>query len=780
MYCKNCNKLYSSEKKFCPQCGQPLEDELNIYGVQLYQGKQDAFKKIYDATYKWVEKEVDRKGILKADIEDCMQEFYIHVYQKIQSFDPEKGTFRPWFNTVLKNKLEDYSRKSRSLTQQEIHLYASDSEDDDAENDQFTWMESTDFLPEEEIDQQETRRLIHEILDQLTDAQKQCVMMQFEKQMKIREIAEALDISEGTVKSAVSYGKKKIKEYVLALEKKGTKLYGMAPIPFFLWLLSKVDFETGSSERVWHAVSHQIFDMQSAAAQSASGVAKEAAGSKASATGSAASKAAATAASGTAKATMTKAIVGIVVAAAVTGSAAGVYVHHKNSHQPVQEEQQVAEKPAKEEKPEETLSKKEIYQLYYDKIQELEQQYGEIGIGGDDYEFYYTGVCYSELTDFNQDEQNELLVAYKNTADENDFNYTVEVWDVIDAKLTKIYSEGQYQIGTDADLDTIELDGTQYLVSGSADSDMEEETVFYYYDDQEKKFVSDKSRHLYAKRDGQETYTENGKEISLEEYNKKMDEFISNVQEVTLASSEADGADTQAQDALEATKQVLATELGIEVTSENASDSNTQNTSATEADNETEAANSSSKENQDAKQAFSQLLSGSDYVEDWYSSTSTDLSFQYYELTSDKIPVLVVYSESGIHYDMVRVYQYINGQVELAVKTAQIDDIYLQSGLIATCDSGMGTITETFYQFNDKNTLGSVATTFVVHDYDDDSVQQQFDKDVHNYANGEVGVKIDDEQLIANTQQNRDEILKQHFYKRKKELQSMSYVLQKL
>lgn len=754
MYCKNCNKVYSSEKKFCPQCGQPLEDELNIYGVQLYQGNQDAFKKIYDVTYKWVEKEIDRKGILKADIEDCMQEFYIHVYQKIQNFDPEKGEFRPWFNVVLKNKLEDYSRKSRRLTQQEIYLYSSDSGDDDAETDQFERMEATDFLPEEEIDQQETRCLIHEILDQLTDAQKQCVMMQFEKQMKIREIAEALDISEGTVKSAVSYGKKKIKEYVLALEKQGTKLYGMAPIPFFLWLLSKVDFETGSSERVWNAVSHQVSGMQSAAAQSASGVAKEAAaGSKTSATGSTASKVAATAASGTAKATMTKVIVGIVVAAAVAGSAAGVYVHHKNSQQPVQEEQQDANESAKEEKPEETLSKKDIYQMYYDKIKELEQQYGEMKIAGDDYSFYYTGVCYSELTDFNQDEQNELLVAYKNTANGDDFDYTVEVWDVIDSKLTKIYSEGGYQIGTDVDLATIEMDGSQYLVSGTAASDMEEEIVFYYYDDQEKQFVSDKSKHLYAKRDGQETYTENGKEISLEEYQKKMDEFSSNVHEVTLASEESDELDTQAQDTLEETKQALATELGIESDSENATDSDTQNTSATET-------NESSKENQEAKQAFSQLLTGDDYVEDWYSTTSADLSFQYYELTSDKIPVLVVYSESGVHYDMMRVYQYINGQVEVAAKTAEIEEVFLQSGKVVARDSGMGTVTETFYQFNDKNTLGSVAKTFVVHDYDDDSVQKQFAKDVLNYVDGEVGVKIDDKELVANTQQNREELLK--------------------
>ena len=61
-------------------------------------------------------------------------------------------------------------------------------------------------------------------------------MFYYEEQ-SVKEIAAALNCSENTVKSRLNYGRKKIEVAVKALEKQGTKLYSLAPLPFFLWLL---------------------------------------------------------------------------------------------------------------------------------------------------------------------------------------------------------------------------------------------------------------------------------------------------------------------------------------------------------------------------------------------------------------------------------------------------------------------------------------------------------------------------------------------------------------
>jgi len=57
--------------------------------------------------------------------------------------------------------------------------------------------------------------------------------------MKTREIAETLQVSEGTIKSRLNYARKAIKEGVQAYEKQGIKLYGLSPIPFIGYFLGK-------------------------------------------------------------------------------------------------------------------------------------------------------------------------------------------------------------------------------------------------------------------------------------------------------------------------------------------------------------------------------------------------------------------------------------------------------------------------------------------------------------------------------------------------------------
>ena len=57
----------------------------------------------------------------------------------------------------------------------------------------------------------------------------------------MKDIAQTLGVSENTVKSRLSYGRRKIKGQVLDLEKRGTKLYSVAPFVFFLYLLGKAD-----------------------------------------------------------------------------------------------------------------------------------------------------------------------------------------------------------------------------------------------------------------------------------------------------------------------------------------------------------------------------------------------------------------------------------------------------------------------------------------------------------------------------------------------------------
>ena len=86
--------------------------------------------------------------------------------------------------------------------------------------------------PEIAYTEKETQEMVHEMLDTLPDDQRMCILMFHFEGASIREIAEAMECSENTVKSRLNYGRK-------AIKKKGCKLYSMAPLPLLLFLLRK-------------------------------------------------------------------------------------------------------------------------------------------------------------------------------------------------------------------------------------------------------------------------------------------------------------------------------------------------------------------------------------------------------------------------------------------------------------------------------------------------------------------------------------------------------------
>ena len=65
-------------------------------------------------------------------------------------------------------------------------------------------------IPEQVIDQAETKRLIQEIIDELPDDQRAAIGMYYYEEMSVREIAEAMGATENAVKSRLLYGRRKI------------------------------------------------------------------------------------------------------------------------------------------------------------------------------------------------------------------------------------------------------------------------------------------------------------------------------------------------------------------------------------------------------------------------------------------------------------------------------------------------------------------------------------------------------------------------------------------
>ena len=139
---------------------------------------------------------------------------------------------------IANNRAKDWLKKSKPVFFTDI---SGTEEEDNVSFEESIEDVRSDMNPEMSMDEKEVRRLVMEILDQLPEDQRIVIGMFYYEEMPVKDIAAALEVSENTVKSRLSYGRKKIKEQVLDLEKHGTKLYNVAPFVFFLYLLRRVD-----------------------------------------------------------------------------------------------------------------------------------------------------------------------------------------------------------------------------------------------------------------------------------------------------------------------------------------------------------------------------------------------------------------------------------------------------------------------------------------------------------------------------------------------------------
>lgn len=156
---------------------------------------------------------------------DIMQDTYLEISRYVTQLEDEER-FLSWAGTIATRKCYAYFQKSNKY----VLLNEEDTTFD-------TLADDDNIIPETIMQDKEKQRLLREIIqNELTEMQKLCVIAYYYNEQKQSEIAKELGIPENTVKTNLSRAKAKIKEGVLDLEqKKGTKLYSVAPLMLLLF-----------------------------------------------------------------------------------------------------------------------------------------------------------------------------------------------------------------------------------------------------------------------------------------------------------------------------------------------------------------------------------------------------------------------------------------------------------------------------------------------------------------------------------------------------------------
>lgn len=176
-------------------------------GDKSAQGKlvQLWYKRIYNFAYKFF---FDHDLAMEA-----AQKTFISMHRNIGGLQ-DINRFKSWLYTIAVNYCREEARKTKANRSVSLHdLQPGEREDS------YRWetSHSRNENPERQLRQAELSDLLQQCLFELSEEQREVVIMKEYEGLKFREIAEALNISENTVKSRMYYGLDGLKKI---LEKK--------------------------------------------------------------------------------------------------------------------------------------------------------------------------------------------------------------------------------------------------------------------------------------------------------------------------------------------------------------------------------------------------------------------------------------------------------------------------------------------------------------------------------------------------------------------------------
>jgi RNA polymerase sigma factor (sigma-70 family) len=129
-----------------------------------------------------------------AAAEDITQEVFVRVWENPQAFDPARGTWRGWLGTMTHRRAVDWVRRSAARRRRTA--------------DEATPIAAPD--PEETAVAGSVAKSVQAAVDDLPAAQREAIRLAYFDGQTYRQVAETLGIPEGTAKSRLWQGLRRL------------------------------------------------------------------------------------------------------------------------------------------------------------------------------------------------------------------------------------------------------------------------------------------------------------------------------------------------------------------------------------------------------------------------------------------------------------------------------------------------------------------------------------------------------------------------------------------
>ena len=190
---------------------KPIVDEIEILDA-LIQKDENVFENVFHL-YSGACLNLSRK-ILRSDARahDVVQNVFVQLFEKPERFDPTRGSIQTFLLTQCRSRSIDMIRSETARTKRELtqHDNLALSRNDNISSNTESIILNLSLSDEVKV-----------ALNQLGEDEKEVIVLSYYQGLTYRETAAKLNSPEGTVKSRIRSGLKKLKVYLKDLQKEG-------------------------------------------------------------------------------------------------------------------------------------------------------------------------------------------------------------------------------------------------------------------------------------------------------------------------------------------------------------------------------------------------------------------------------------------------------------------------------------------------------------------------------------------------------------------------------
>ena len=160
------------------------------------------WRKVFNVAYKFVGKH--------DEAEDLTQDIFLKIFRALSTFD-RRANFQTWIISISRNLCIDHYRSVRKERETMAR---------DVDASQLTPV-SRERGPHGQLEQTDLRELVRLALAELPPALRQAVVLRDLQEFSYQEIADKLDLPEGTVKSRINRGRLELARQIRRLQSHG-------------------------------------------------------------------------------------------------------------------------------------------------------------------------------------------------------------------------------------------------------------------------------------------------------------------------------------------------------------------------------------------------------------------------------------------------------------------------------------------------------------------------------------------------------------------------------